>query len=393
MCGITGICYYGGSRGTVNNTVLDRMCSTLAHRGPDGAGRWISHDRRIGLAMQRLAIRDVARGNQPMIGKHGEVLVFNGEIYNYPALRRGLEREGVSFFTSCDTEVVLRLYEQRGIACLNALNGMFALAIWDPWEEALLMARDGLGEKPLYWADTAGVLLFGSEIKALLEHPLVTPAVNERAISPYLTNLVTSPPDTLYRGVHKLAAGTAVRCDASGVRTWRWCDLLSPEEPQAVAGRDAARTVRLMLERSVDQRLAADVPVGVLLSGGLDSTTLLALLRERTAGLATFSVGFSDHPDLDERAHAKSPSRSATQSRSCPGLCTIRTSRWPTPFAYRWILSVASLAPMECRSSWRAKVPTSYFGGIRATVVRWRANGGCGRSCSCLPRSDESSLP
>ena len=305
MCGITGIYDYGRTAGNVDAQLLEQMRETLHHRGPDGAGQWVSDDRRVGLAMRRLAILDIEGGAQPMFGEHGEVLVFNGEIYNYPYLRDDLERQGVRFQTRCDTEVILRLYERHGIGCLEHLNGMFAIALWDPREQRLLLARDRVGEKPLYWAQASGTLIFASEIKALLEHPLITPAVNEQALGPYLTNLVTTPPETLYAGISKLAPGTFAVCDRGGVRTERWWDLFAPRRFNDVSVEEARDTVRSMLDRSVHDRLLSDVPVGVLLSGGLDSTTLVALLRERAVGLATFSVGFADHPALDERDQAR----------------------------------------------------------------------------------------
>jgi asparagine synthase (glutamine-hydrolysing) len=255
--------------------------------------------------MRRLSILDLSNGHQPMFGSGGEVLVFNGEIYNYPRLREQLENDGVQFKTTCDTEVILKLYERHGTGCLEHLVGMFSIALWDPREERLLLARDRVGEKPLYWADVNGTIVFGSEIKALLEHPLVTPAVNEAAIGPYLTNLVTTPPETLYKGIYKLPPGHMATVDRDGLRTHRWWDLFQPREWHDVDRAEAAREVRNLLDRSVHDRLLADVPVGVLLSGGLDSTTLVALLREKAKGLATFSVGFEDAPELDERAEAR----------------------------------------------------------------------------------------
>jgi asparagine synthase (glutamine-hydrolysing) len=309
MCGIVGVFEYDRCKGSVTEALVTRMRDTLVHRGPDDAGTWVSADGRVALGMRRLSILDLAGGGQPMFGRAGEVLVFNGEIYNYPDLRRDLEREGVRFRTTCDTEVILHLYGRHGRDCLSLLNGMFAFALWDPADRSLFLARDRLGEKPLYWAQVGGTLVFGSEIKALLEHPLVTPAVNEEAIAPYLANLVTAPPETLYRGINKLAPGTLAICDGSGLRTQRYWDVFSPRRFNDITAGEASRTVRRLLERSVRDRLIADVPVGILLSGGLDSTTLVALLRERAPGLATFSVGFDGHPDLDERAHARRVAR------------------------------------------------------------------------------------
>src|SRR5579862_2621747 len=185
MCGILGVFEYGDTRGGVSEPLIVRMRDTLRHRGPDGEGVWISPDRRVGLGHRRLSILDIGGGSQPMIGRGGEVLVFNGEIYNYPRLRRKLEHDGVEFRTTCDTEVILVLYERYGKDCLEHLDGMFAFALWDPKTEELFFARDRVGEKPFHWAQANGIMVFGSEIKAILEHPAVTATVNEAQVGPY----------------------------------------------------------------------------------------------------------------------------------------------------------------------------------------------------------------
>ena len=305
MCGIVGIFQYGRSDGDVTEQLVNQLRETLRHRGPDGEGTWLSEDRRVGLGHRRLSILDISGGAQPMIGNRGEVLVFNGEIYNYPSLRESLEHEGVRFRTSCDTEVILHLYERYGRGCLEHLGGMFAFALWDPRTRELFFARDRVGEKPFYWADIGGTMIFGSEIKALLAHPLVKPQVNERQIGPFLSNLVTSAPETLFWGIRKLPPGECGVCDARGIHTTPYWDLVTPRAWSDVPPAEATATVRAMLDRSVHDRLLADVPVGVLLSGGLDSTALVALLRERAKGLATFSVGYDEYMEHDERAEAR----------------------------------------------------------------------------------------
>jgi asparagine synthase (glutamine-hydrolysing) len=309
VCGIVGIYEYARRAGGVSDGLVQVMRDTLLHRGPDGAGSYVSPDRRVGLGHRRLAIVDPAGGAQPMFGARGECLVFNGEIYNYARLRRELERDGVHFRTTCDTEVILHLYARYGEQCVDHLNGMFAFALWDRHRGKLLMARDRLGEKPLYWADVDGVLVLGSEIKALLAHPLVGRAVNEAAIPSYFTHLVTPSPHTLFSGISKLPPGTLAVCDSGGVRCRRYWNLFQPRRwaPQPLA--DAADHVRQRLEDSVQARMMSDVPVGVLLSGGLDSTTLVALLRDRADSLATFSVGFAGESQLDERAEARAVAR------------------------------------------------------------------------------------
>ena len=304
MCGIAGIFEFGRAEGGVDEAVLRRMRDSLEHRGPDGAGIYVSQDRRLGLAHRRLAIVDIDGGAQPMFGRNGEALVFNGEIYNYPKLRRELEKEGARFETRCDTEVILRLYERYGQACVEHMDGMFAFAIWDPHREIVVFARDPVGEKPLYWTEMDGMFLFASEIKALLLHPRVRPRLNETALAGYLANLVATTPETLFEGIFKLAPGEIGTCGPSGVTIRRYWDLFVPRRWHE-DGADAADTVRALLERSVEARLMSDVPVGVLLSGGIDSTTIVALLKDRAKGLATFSVGFEDRPALDERAEAR----------------------------------------------------------------------------------------
>jgi asparagine synthase (glutamine-hydrolysing) len=303
MCGFAGIFEYGRSRGGVDAETVIRMRDSLRHRGPDGEGLHITEDRRLGLGHRRLAIVDPSHGDQPMFGAAGECLVFNGEIYNYPALRADLERDGARFATDCDTEVLLHLYRREGEGMLERLTGMFAFALWDARLGRLLLARDPAGEKPLYWTQRDGRLLFGSEIKALLEHPAITAEVNDAAVAPYLANLVTPAPDTLFAGISKLRPGSAMRCDAGGPSIFRYRKLAEPrgfvETPH-----EPAAAVRGLLDRSIDARLMSDVPVGVLLSGGLDSTTLVGALHARDRNLPTFSVGFSE-PELDERHHAR----------------------------------------------------------------------------------------
>src|SRR5581483_11093905 len=225
MCGITGVFDYGRADGSVSDVLISEMRDALWHRGPDGEGIFVSADRRVGLGHRRLAIVDPAHGIQPMYGSNAECLVYNGEIYNYPSLRRELEGGGVRFRTSCDTEVILHLYERMGERCVERLNGMFAFALWDPRRRSLFFARDRLGEKPFYWCDAGGSFVFASEIKSLLLHPAVERNVDESQIPPYLTNLVTSSPGTLFKGVHKLGPGTAGVCDQRGVRTWRYWSL------------------------------------------------------------------------------------------------------------------------------------------------------------------------
>jgi asparagine synthase (glutamine-hydrolysing) len=305
MCGIVGVFEYGRESGGVAAELIARMRETLHHRGPDGEGMFVSPDRRVGFGHRRLSIIDLEHGAQPMFGKRGTCLVFNGEIYNYPELRRRLSAGGAEFETDCDTEVILHLYERYGEDCVDHLTGMFAFALWDPQREGVFLARDPVGEKPLYWADRGGTLVFGSEIKALLEHPAVLREVNTALLGPYLANLVVPAPATLYAGIHKLPAGHKAWCDRRGVTVEVYWSPAIPRRFATVDEREATRRVRDLLDTSVHARLMSDVPVGVLLSGGMDSSTIVALLREQAREVASFTVGFPGHDAHDERDEAR----------------------------------------------------------------------------------------
>jgi asparagine synthase (glutamine-hydrolysing) len=305
MCGFAGVFEYATAEGSVSERLITSMRESLAHRGPDGAGLFLSDDRRVGLGHRRLAIVDIANGAQPMFGSNGECLVFNGEIYNYARLRAELEDGGARFATNCDTEVILHMYARDGVECVRSMSGMFAFALWDPAMKRIFLARDRVGEKPLYFCDRGGRLVFGSEIKALLEHPSVNAEIDPHALDAYMTHLVTPSPFTLFRGIRKLAAGEMATCDASGLRVSRWWDGLARRDFAETSLEDAGDEVRTLLERSIDDRLMSDVPIGVLLSGGVDSTSIVAMLAERARGLATFSVGFAGDRAFDERDEAR----------------------------------------------------------------------------------------
>jgi asparagine synthase (glutamine-hydrolysing) len=310
MCGIAGIYEFGTSDGRVSESLVLSMQETIRHRGPDGEGTWVDAERRVGLGHRRLAIVDPAGGAQPMFGAAGECLTFNGEIYNYPALRRELEADGVSFATDCDTEVILHLYRRLGVAAVERLVGMFAFALWDPATRELILARDPIGEKPLYWAERGGRLIFGSEIKAILAHPAVDAEVDPEAVAPYFANLVAPAPRTLFAGISKLEPGTVMRCGPDGIRVSRYRSMTAARgfEPRGTIDEEAAR-VRELFESSIDARLMSDVPVGVLLSGGLDSTALVAALSARGRSLPSFSIGYAGDHAGDERDHARRVAR------------------------------------------------------------------------------------
>ncbi len=297
MCGINGtLAVDDGYR--VDPTLLARMRDTLAHRGPDGAASWISDDARVGLAFRRLAIIDLSEtAMQPMPNEDGAIrVVFNGEIYNHRELRKELQALGHEFRTDrSDTEVIVHGFEEWGIDVLQRLRGMFAIGVWDARERALWLARDRIGIKPLYWTLHHGHLNFASEIKALLVDPQQERAVDEESLYHYLSFLTTPAPQTLFRGIRKLAGGTWLRIDASGnVREQRYWDVWDGVEPLTSASDDeiAARVLD-ELRTSVRLRKLADVPVGVFLSGGIDSSTNAALFSEgEGAPIKTFSIGY-----------------------------------------------------------------------------------------------------
>jgi asparagine synthase (glutamine-hydrolysing) len=303
MCGIAGIAARDAGAG-VDPLRLRRMRDTLIHRGPDASG--VLADGCVGLAHTRLAIVDVARGDQPMSNEAGDVwVIFNGEIYNHAELRPGLEARGHRYRTHCDTETIVHLYEEEGERLVESLRGMFAFAIWDRPRRRLLLARDRLGIKPLYYADTGQELLFGSEIKALLAAGGVRAAFNEAVLPEFLATRFVSGENTFYRGVRKLLPGHVLTWSPDApLRTRPYWQLPSPSSGGTPAGQGAP-DLRERLEAAVSSHLMSDVPLGVFLSGGLDSTALAALAARATREpLQTFAVGFDDRA-TNELPYAK----------------------------------------------------------------------------------------
>jgi asparagine synthase (glutamine-hydrolysing) len=302
MCGINGtLAVDGGFR--VDPVLLNRMRDTLEHRGPDGAGSWISDDGRVGLAFRRLAIIDLSEtAMQPMPNEDGRIrVVFNGEIYNHLDIRRELQELGHTFRTDhSDTEVIVHGFEEWGIDVLQRLRGMFAIGVWDDREHTLWLARDRIGIKPLYWSLHHGRLNFASEIKALLVDPQQERAVDEESFYHYLSFLTTPAPQTLFRGIRKLAGGTWLRVGADGaVREQRYWDVWDGVHPLVdVPEEEIASQLLEELRTSVRLRKLADVPVGVFLSGGIDSSTNAALFSEgEGAPIKTFSIGYDREYD------------------------------------------------------------------------------------------------
>jgi asparagine synthase (glutamine-hydrolysing) len=318
MCGLVGS-YRPGGPAVCDQAVVATMRDAMVHRGPDGAGLWRAEDGTCALGHRRLAIIEpTPEAAQPFLSDDGKVVVaFNGEIYNHAELRRRLQAEGCGHWRTdhSDTEVLLRAYLQWGIACIDRFVGMFAFAIWDGRtrdEPVLHLVRDRLGVKPLYVTRTpAGEWLFGSEIKALLRHPSVSPALDLTAFWHYLTFIVAPAPLTMFRGIFKIPAGWRVTIDHRGqaaARQWWVCRPSAADtwsEAELSEG-EAADQLLDHLRRSVERRMVSDVPFGALLSGGVDSSLNVALMAERMdRPVTTFSVGYRQYEAFNELDHAR----------------------------------------------------------------------------------------
>jgi asparagine synthase (glutamine-hydrolysing) len=317
MCGIVGWLSYNDAA-PVRGDIVARMRDSMVHRGPDGEGIWLSPDSRVGLGFRRLAIIDLSTSAlQPMTNEDGTVwLVFNGEIYNHEALRKELIAAGHRFQTDhSDTETIVHGYEQWGEKVVEHLHGMFGIGIWDSRRRRLFLARDRIGIKPLYFTWTSNGFLFASEIKALLEHPSVSADIEPRATYHYLSFNTTPAPLTMFKGIYKLPAGHRAVLDTQGsFSAEAYWDALPGmgEEADEMRGLSApalddyaTRRTRELLREAVEKRMMSDVPFGVFLSGGIDSSTNVALMSQFVnVPLRTFTVGFSDHPENNELSYA-----------------------------------------------------------------------------------------
>jgi asparagine synthase (glutamine-hydrolysing) len=307
MCGICGVYEYASSM-RVDRQQLAQMNATLLHRGPDEDGFFVRD--RVGLAMRRLRIIDLAGGTQPIANEDETIsIVFNGEIYNYRELRKDLIRLGHRFRTQSDTEVIVHAYEQFGVQCVEHLDGMFAFAIYDErirGTDRLFLARDPFGKKPLYYADLGETLIFGSEIKPILEDPRVSKEIDFEALHHYLSLLVIPAPWSIFKSIRKLPAGHWMLVDERGpeIRPYWNCEPHSAEV--LVSEREAVDEVRRLLFRAVEKRLVADVPLGAFLSGGLDSSLVVAIMA-RLSGrpVKTLSVGFEGPKTHNELPFAR----------------------------------------------------------------------------------------
>lgn len=309
MCAING--FFNYSRITLRGAQehIARMNAAVSHRGPDDSGVWNNSDGTVWLGHQRLSILDLSeKGHQPMISRRGSVIVFNGEIYNFQQLRQKLPMH--DFISDTDTEVLLQLYDQDGHRALDPLNGMFAFAVWDEQKGELFLARDRVGIKPLYFTTLGGVFSFSSEIKALLTLPWVKAELDEDALYDFLTFNCVPPPATMFRHIFKFPPGHKMVVGANGITRhepyWR-----VPYNDPSIANEDAARAlISDGLDEAVGLQMISDVPVGAFLSGGVDSSAIVALMSKKTSvPIRTYSIGFQDSADYDERKYAEIISR------------------------------------------------------------------------------------
>uniref|UniRef100_A0A7C4RRL2 asparagine synthase (glutamine-hydrolyzing) n=1 Tax=Desulfatirhabdium butyrativorans TaxID=340467 RepID=A0A7C4RRL2_9BACT len=307
MCGICGIWHFEKGRRPEMGRI-EAMCTAMRHRGPDAEGSHIGDG--IGMGHRRLSIIDLATGDQPMHLSHNGrslVLVFNGEIYNYRILRSELSQKGAVFTTSSDTEVILWAWFHWGPSCVERLRGMFAFALYDETADILFLARDRLGIKPLYVAQTPQALLFASEIRALLASGRISADLNRDVLDAFLSLGYVPGEETLFAGIHKLPPGNWMLCRRSKTpEIRRYWDLADTPPAAAASYSDACRKLKHLLAETVSMHLMSDVPLGVFLSGGLDSSLICALAaRESGSRIQTFSVGYEGAPEANELAYAR----------------------------------------------------------------------------------------
>lgn len=306
MCGIVGIFNFESGR-SVDPNILNRMNGMISHRGPDGEGIYVNGA--TGLGHRRLSIIDLELGRQPMVSKERHrAIVFNGEIYNFGELRKELEDRGMIFHTKSDTEVLLHMVETEQVSWLEKLNGMFSFAFWDERTRTLLIARDRLGIKPLYYSVLSKSLVFASEIKALLVHPEVARAVNESKVNEYMAFRSIAGNETLFKGIYQVPPGHAM-VFKEGVRSpipiQYWQEGKNLIEKDLDSPNTADRILEELFSSSVRYRLISDVPLGTFNSGGVDSSLVTSVVRSMSTGeLHTFSVGFEEKSH-DERAYAE----------------------------------------------------------------------------------------
>lgn len=309
MCGIAGLYQWADSPDAMHNHVRG-MCQAIFHRGPDDEG--IFTDRSVALGMRRLSIIDVGGGHQPIDNETGTVtVVFNGEIYNFKSLRERLERRGHRFKTKTDTEVIVHAYEEDGPDCVTHFNGIFAFAVWDHRAKRLFLARDRMGTKPLYYVQLGSRLAFASEVKALLTLPEISRVVDLEAAAQYFRLGFVPAPNTLFQGIQKLPAGYSLIAEHGQVQTQRYWDFEFKQPPVVWTFEESRDRLRDLLREVVTDQMVSDVPLGAFLSGGVDSTGVVAFMREASSQpIRTFSIGFdSQHAYHNEAPFAEAAAK------------------------------------------------------------------------------------
>ena len=311
MCGITGAVWRDNQH-AISPELLTRMTDAISHRGPDDSQTWIGSDHKdaygnplcVALGFRRLSIIDLEGARQPMANENGTVrMVFNGEIYNYRTLRRRLEGKGHQFATQGDGESILHLYEDHGVDCFEHLNGMFAIGLWDSNRNRFVLARDRIGQKPLYYAVRDNRLVFGSELKSIAEVDGVCSEIDPAAIDEFLTYQYVPHPGTIWKGVRKLAPGHFAVFENGNLTVHRYWDF-DPSVERPISASRAQETLRELLTDSVNLRMQSDVPLGAFLSGGIDSSLITAIAAQQSSTtVRSFSIGFPV-ADFDETAYA-----------------------------------------------------------------------------------------
>ena len=305
MCGIAGWANLNAEKSPLfgDEVVLKAMCDRMLHRGPDSEGLWLGDS--VALGMRRLSIIDLHTGDQPVWNEDQSIVaIMNGEIYNFREIRTQLEKNGHKFLTNTDTEVIPHLYEEYGVDFVDHLNGMFAIALWDIKKRKLIIVRDRFGEKPLYYGTFDGKIIFASEAKVLLAHPKVRPELNLEALNNYLSFDYVPAPLSIYEGIQKLPAAHRLVLENGEIEIERYWNL-SFKKNGSHSIKEESEKLRELLADSVKMRMISDVPLGVLLSGGIDSSTVAALAQRASSNkIKTFSIGFEED-SFDESKFAR----------------------------------------------------------------------------------------
>jgi len=307
LCGICGYLTWGEE--VVQENIIHQMCDVIRHRGPDDEGIYV--EKNVGLGMRRLNIIDLVTGHQPIHNEDKTIwVVYNGEIYNFWELREDLEKIGHHFYTRTDTEVIVHLYEDLGTRCVEKFNGMFGFCLWDKNQHLLFLARDRIGVKPLHYTQVNSQFIFGSEIKSILVHPDVKREVDLLSLSKYLTFEYIPAPNTIFKGIKKLLPGYLMTVNLDGqVKIEQYWDVRFRHAEKIRSEEEYCEELLALLTASVKRRLISDVPLGVFLSGGIDSSTITALMSELAPGhVKTFSIGFEDQ-SFDESKYARQVAR------------------------------------------------------------------------------------